>query len=105
MAKEPSIVLNAKLKKSVMDRNCKISGITVYAREDQRNPGGLQPYVDAVLDLFGPRRCVWGGDWPVVNLAAGLPAWCQITRQLLVGLAPDDLHAVMSDNAIRIYRL
>jgi len=25
------------------------------------------PYADLVLDAFGPRRMMWGGDWPPVS--------------------------------------
>ena len=31
----------------------------------------LQPYVDRVLDVFGPDRLMFGSDWPVCLLAAG----------------------------------
>lgn len=27
----------------------------------------VRPYAEAVLDSFGPSRCVWGSDWPFVN--------------------------------------
>jgi hypothetical protein len=66
--------------------HCKISGLTAYAA-----PGAttetIRPWVDHVLERFGPDRCLWGGDWPVVNLGAGLPAWIVMTRELLANLS------------------
>ena len=41
----------------------------------------MRPYVEHVLDAFGPERCLWGSDWPVVNLGADLPAWIAAFRE------------------------
>ena len=83
----------------------KISGLTAYARPDQRNAAGLQPYVYTMLEAFGPWRLVWGGDWPVCNLGSGLRAWCDLTIELLAGLESSDREAIFSRNARRIYSL
>lgn len=85
--------------------NVKISGLTAYAREDQRNVESLAPYVNTVLEAFGPERCVWGSDWPVVNLGSGLPVWCRLTQELLADLSESDRASILSTNARRIYRL
>lgn len=83
---------------------CKISGLTAYA-----GPGAsaatLRPWVDHVLDSFGPDRCLWGGDWPVVNLGAGLRAWIAMTRELLAGLSPEEQDRVGQGTARAVYGL
>jgi len=83
----------------------KISGLTAYARPDQRNVDGLRPYIDTMLEAFGPGRLVWGGDWPVCNLGSGLKTWCDLTRELLAGLSVAEQAAIFTGNARRIYRL
>ncbi len=85
--------------------NCKISGITTCARVDQRTPDVLRPYVGTALDAFGPNRCVWGGDWPVCNLAAGLSVWCQLAEQCCVSMSKAAHSALFTENAVRIYHL
>jgi predicted TIM-barrel fold metal-dependent hydrolase len=85
--------------------NGKISGLTAYAAEHQRTAAHLQPYVDTMLESFGPSRLVWGGDWPVVNLGSGLPTWCEFTACLLQELSAADRADVMDHTARRIYRL
>ena len=50
---------------------CKLSGLVTEAG------GGwtaetLKPFVDVLLEAFGPTRLMWGSDWPVVNEAGGL---------------------------------
>jgi len=83
--------------------NGKISGLTAYAAEHQRTAVHLQPYVDTMLESFGPSRLVWGGDWPVVNLGSGLVDWCELTTSLLAGLTPAERDSVLCDTAQRVY--
>ena len=85
--------------------NGKISGITAYAPESLRNAEGLRPYIETMLEAFGPARLVWGGDWPVVNLGNGLLAWSNITRDLLSRLTADERTLILSTNAKKIYRI
>ena len=52
---------------------CKLSGLMAYCAPGTSSLETIEPYVDHVLNCFGPNRMVWGSDWPVVNLAKGLP--------------------------------
>lgn len=83
----------------------KISGITAYAPPPLRNVQGLQPYTETMIEAFGPDRLVWGGDWPVVNLGDGLPAWIGITLELLTGLPESQRQKILTSTAKRIYRI
>jgi predicted TIM-barrel fold metal-dependent hydrolase len=85
--------------------NGKISGITAYAPEPLRNAQGLRPYIDTMLEAFGPSRLAWGGDWPVVNLGNGLLAWSNISHGLLSRLTADERTLILSTNAKKIYRI
>lgn len=83
----------------------KLSGITAYASPDQRNATTLRHYFETLLDSFGPSRIFWGGDWPVVNLGNGLPAWAGITRELVSKLSETEQSQILTSNARRIYRI
>ncbi len=85
--------------------SCKLSGIVAYCAPGTATLETLRPWVDHVLQSFGPGRVVWGGDWPVVNLGTGLPAWIALTHQLLAGLSPAEMQAIAGGNARRIYGL
>ncbi|QYZ70149.1 amidohydrolase family protein [Neotabrizicola shimadae] len=85
--------------------NVKLSGITAYCAPGTANLETVRPWVERVVDLFGPERIVWGGDWPVVNLGVGLPAWIDMTRALLAGLSAAEQDAIGQGNARRIYGL
>ena len=84
---------------------CKLSGITRYCAPGTASVVLLQPWVDHVIGSFGPDRVLWGGDWPVVNLGAGLPAWIDMTRALIAGLTAAEQTAIGSGTARRVYGL
>jgi len=65
----------------------------------------LRPYVDHVLATFGPHRLLFGGDWPVVKLAAPYTRWLDTARALVSHLSPPAQAAIFHDNALRVYRL
>jgi len=83
----------------------KLSGITAYCAPGAMDGATLKPWVSHVLDVFGPDRMVWGGDWPVVDLGAGLPGWIGLTRSLLAGLSDDEQQKITEDNARLVYGL
>ena len=84
---------------------CKLSGLVTEANHRQWELDDLRPYVDHLLTCFGPRRLIWGSDWPVVNLAGGYAAWREATMILLGGLSAEDQAAVLGGNAMRFYGL
>lgn len=84
---------------------CKFSGITAYAKAEQRTADGLRPYLAEILGAFGADRIVWGGDWPVCNLADGLQVWSQLTDSLVAELSGDEQNKILSGNARTIYKL
>ncbi len=80
----------------------KLSGLTAYATPGS-GIGAVRPYAEETLQLFGPHRMLWGGDWPVVDLGAGLPGWIAMTRALLAGLTPDEQAQIGHRNARAVY--
>lgn len=83
----------------------KLSGITAYCAAGTANQATLQPWVDHILATFGPKRMLWGGDWPVVNLGVGLPEWIALSRALLAGLTAAEQAQVANGTARGVYRL
>lgn len=82
---------------------CKLSGITAYCAPGQHATTDLAPWVAHVLDCFGPDRMVWGSDWPVANLGAGLPKWLAQSAELLAQLTPQEAAAIAQLTARRVY--
>lgn len=83
---------------------CKLSGLVTETQGEWSTPD-LRPYVDVLFETFGPRRLLWGSDWPVVELAGGFEPWWRSTAELLSGLPAEDIDAVLGENTAAFYRL
>ena len=84
---------------------CKLSGLMAYCAPGTSSQETIQPYVDHVLECFGPNRMVWGSDWPVVNLGKGIQEWIKVTNSILAKLSSDEASKIASFNAERIYKI
>lgn len=83
----------------------KMSGIAVNCAPGTATLETIRPYAEKMIELFGPQRVVWGSDWPVVNLACGLPDWIDISKAILSQYSIDEQAAIAGGNARRIYKL
>jgi L-fuconolactonase len=83
---------------------CKLSGL---ASEAAAGAGAAEfrPYVDHLLEVFGPHRLMWGSDWPVASAAIGYTAWLRLCESLLAPLTAEDKALVFGGNATDFYRL
>jgi len=82
--------------------SCKLSGLVSEAR-DGDGARELGPWVDAIVDAFGPHRVLWGSDWPVVNLAGDYDRWRAISAEAIAPLTPAERMAILGGNAERVY--
>lgn len=65
----------------------------------------LRPYVEHVVDAFGPSRVLAASNWPVVLLGAGYEdAWATI-RRAVAHLADAEVAEILGGSARRWYRL
>lgn len=84
--------------------HCKLSGLATEAAPGWTE-ATLQPYVDHLLQSFGPARLMWGSDWPVLNLNGDYLLWHSVANSLLAGLSDAQREAVFGANAAAFYRL
>jgi L-fuconolactonase len=80
----------------------KISGLVTEAGAGW-SVARLKPYVQHLLDVFGPERVMFGSDWPVVNLDASYGDWWAAANELLADLDADARKAVFGGTAARFY--
>jgi L-fuconolactonase len=88
--------------KSLSHVHCKLSGLATEAGPDW-NTAVLQPYVDLMLEVFGPDRVMWGSDWPVLLLAGGYLQWLEVAEQLTCQLTQDERTRIFGTTAARFY--
>ena len=66
----------------------KLSGVFANVAPGTATLDTVRPYVEEVIAAFGPDRCLWGSDWPVVNVQGGdLPSWIAAFRAILAGFS------------------
>ena len=83
---------------------CKLSGLATEADEDWSDDD-LRPYVDVLLESFGPQRLMWGSDWPVVNEGSGFTRWHEAAVALTAHLSPGERDAIFGGTALAFYGL
>ncbi|RMB82359.1 amidohydrolase [Streptomyces shenzhenensis] len=86
--------------------HAKVSGLySASGALDAWTTDEVRPYVEDALELFGPERLMYGGDWPISLQAGGYARTWEAVCELLAPLAPDDRAAVLGGTAARFYRL
>jgi predicted TIM-barrel fold metal-dependent hydrolase len=83
--------------------SCKLSGLSTEDGGRGLAPPGFQPWLEHALEVFGPRRCLFGSDWPVVTAGMGYASWYQTVLESLDGLTAEDRSSVLSGNAHALY--
>lgn len=84
---------------------CKVSGMATEADWSSWSTADLRPYFDEVLSAFGPKRLMFGSDWPVVTLAGSYKTWVAAYRELIAELSPGEQERIGRGTAIVAYRL
>ena len=83
---------------------CKLSGGITEVELDW-TLDRLRPYFDATLDAFGPRRLMFGSNWPVCNAAGGYATWIDAVRAWAKPLSADERGRLFGGTAADAYRL
>lgn len=85
---------------------CKVSGIVVNGFvKGEWTADDLAPFVNAVLDVFGPDRVMFASDWPVCTLTATFAQWVNALRQIVGNRAEGEQRKLFHDNAVKFYGL
>ncbi len=85
--------------------SCKVSGMVTEADWRNWKKSDFTPYLEIVLESFGPRRLLFGSDWPVAILAAGYDEVVEIVEDFLEPLSCSEKDAVLGGNAALFYGL
>ena len=84
---------------------CKLSGMVTEVIDSRWSPNLLKPYVDTVLEAFGPDRLIAGSDWPVCLLRAEYTRWHQTILSMTESLSEYEQSNILGQNACRIYNI
>jgi predicted TIM-barrel fold metal-dependent hydrolase len=83
----------------------KISGILASARPDGWTAEDIAPFVNHTMEVFGPDRVMFGGDWPVCTLAATYRQWVDGVKAIVKDRKETEQRKLFHGNAAKFYGL
>lgn len=84
---------------------CKLSGMITEADYNQWTPEQIKPYMELVLEAFGPERLLFGSDWPVCLVAGNYSKVKKLVTDFISTLSSNERAKIMGTNAINFYNL
>lgn len=84
---------------------CKISGMVTEADWQNWKYEDFVPYLDTVLESFGPDRVLIGSDWPVCTLAGNYHKVIAIVLRFIEKYSSGQQAAILGQNAKIVYKL
>jgi L-fuconolactonase len=83
----------------------KISGMITEADWAAWTPADLEPYVQRLLEWFGPERLMFGSDWPVCTVAGQYGQVYEAAVQALGTISEEERSWIFGRTATHAYRL
>ena len=68
-------------------------------------PQQMRPYLDAVVDAFGPRRLMAGSDWPVCLMGTSYMGWWEFLRSYFAKFSEEERASIFAGCAMKTYGL
>jgi len=84
---------------------CKLSGMVTEANWDSWKQEDFIPYMEIILEAFGPDRLLFGSDWPVCTVVAKYEQVLGIATNFINSLSQAEQARIMGQNAIDFYNL
>ena len=84
---------------------CKVSGMATEADWANWTPEQLRPCFDTVLSAYGPKRLMFGSDWPVCLVAVEYERWHSIVEDWVSELSADEQERILGGTAVEAYQL
>jgi L-fuconolactonase len=84
---------------------CKVSGMVTEADWYNWMLADFEPYLNIVFEAFGPKRVMFGSDWPVCNVAGGYQQMLSVVKNYVAKLTDNEQALFWGLNAIEVYKL
>ena len=84
---------------------CKLSGMVTEADWEKWHPSDFRPYMDMVLESFGPDRTMIGSDWPVCLLAGSYQSVSNLVLDYIKQCSENEQEKIKGNTCISFYSL
>lgn len=82
---------------------CKVSGMVTEADWNNWKPENIRPYLDVVMEAFGPERIMIGSDWPVCLVAGKYSTVMQVVIDYISTFTEKEQALILGENAVKAY--
>jgi L-fuconolactonase len=83
----------------------KVSGLVTEADWKKWSPADLFPYLEITLELFGPKRLLFGSDWPVCLVAGQYKEVLGVIESFAEQLSAHEKEALFGGTAQEFYKI
>lgn len=83
----------------------KVSGLVTEADWKKWSPADLFPYLEISLELFGPKRLLFGSDWPVCQVAGQYKEVLEVIESFADQLSAHEKEALFGGTAQEFYKI
>jgi L-fuconolactonase len=84
---------------------CKVSGMVTEDSWSRWSIESLRPYLDGVVEAFGPERLMAGSDWPVCLVATEYGQWWRVLRDYFAGYSDAEQAQIFGVTSTKTYGL
>ncbi|EAZ79860.1 amidohydrolase family protein [Algoriphagus machipongonensis] len=82
---------------------CKISGMVTEADWKNWKKEDFNQYMEIALEQFGPKRLMFGSDWPVCKVAAEYEQVFELVDEFTNKLSPSEKAMILGETASNFY--
>lgn len=84
---------------------CKISGVVTEADHASWTEADVMPYVRHAIECFGFDRSMFGGDWPVSELATTYKRWVDVVDHVIADASDEEKRKLFRGTGKGFYRI
>ncbi|WP_260738404.1 amidohydrolase family protein [Tunturiibacter lichenicola] len=84
---------------------CKVSGMVTEDSWSRWSIESLRPYLDVVVEAFGPARLMAGSDWPVCLVASEYGRWWNVLRSYFKNYSEGERIQIFGATSVKTYNL
>jgi len=84
---------------------CKVSGMVTEDSWSHWSIESLRPYLDVVVEAFGPARLMAGSDWPVCLVASEYGRWWNVLRSYFKNYSEGERIQIFGATSVKTYNL
>jgi L-fuconolactonase len=85
--------------------HAKVSGLVTEADWKKWDANQLYPYLEIALEIFGPKRLLFGSDWPVCLVAGEYEQVLEVIDSFTNQLSADENEAILGGTAQEFYSI